>query len=96
MLLSGWTLQSAKGPLYIEGSGFKGEPVIDFVMGFNPEMPSPADYTVTVESESRLKLELVKGSMWSNIPSELLVKGINVGDGYVRQKARVLFLSILS
>lgn len=80
--------QSAKDPLYIAGSGFKGEPELDFYSAIS----SPENYTVTVESESWLKLELVKGSMWSKSPSEskrvseLVVKGINFGDGYVRRE----------
>lgn len=75
-------LQSAKDPLYIDGFGYKGEPVLNFY----PVISSPANYTITVESEFRLKLELVKGSMWSKSPSELVVKGIDVGDGYVRRE----------
>lgn len=83
-MLFRWNLQSAKEPLHINGAGFKGEPVLNF----SPAIWSPANYTITVVSESELKLELVEGSKWSKTAGPLLVKGINVGDGDVREQNR--------
>lgn len=76
--------QSSKEPLTITGSGFKGEPVLNF----EPAIWSEKNYTVTVVSETELKLELVEGSMWSKTAGALMVKGINVGDGDVRRENR--------
>ncbi len=73
--------QSAKEPVVIRGTGFKGEPVLNF----DPPIWSPANYTITVVSEEELKLELVEGSKWSKTAGALMVKGINVGDGDVRK-----------
>ena len=72
--------QSSKEPLTITGTGFKGEPVLNF----EPAIWADKNYTVTVVSEAELKLELVDGSMWSKYAGALMVKGINVGDGDVR------------
>ena len=63
----------------IYGAGFKGEPVLNF----EPPIWAPANYTLTVVSESELKLDLVDGSTWNKLPGALMVKGINVGDGDV-------------
>ncbi|CAM9570987.1 unnamed protein product, partial [Hapterophycus canaliculatus] len=71
--------QSSKTPLQIFGEGFKGEPVLNF----DPPIWSPSNYTVTVVSETELKLELTEGSKWSKYGGALVVKGINVGDGEV-------------
>lgn len=71
--------QSSKEPLTIYGAGFKGEPVLNF----EPPIWSPANYTLTVVSETELKLDLVAGSTWNKLPGPLMVKGINVGDGDV-------------
>lgn len=66
----------------INGAGFKGEPVLNF----SPALWSPANYTITVVSDSLLKLTLVEGSKWSSVRVALMLKGINVGDGDVRTK----------
>eukprot|EP00752_Nemacystus_decipiens_P008845 g7893.t1 len=71
--------QSAKEPLTITGTGFKGEPVLNF----EPAIWADKNYTVTVVSDTELKLDLVDGSMWSKYAGALMVKGINVGDGDV-------------
>ena len=72
--------QSSKEPLTITGTGFKGEPVLNF----EPAIWAGTNYTVTVVSETELKLDLVEGSMWSKTAGALIAKGINVGDGDVR------------
>lgn len=66
--------------MVIFGAGFKGEPVLNF----EPPIWSPANYTLTVVSETELRLDLVTASTWSKLPGALMVKGINVGDGDVR------------
>lgn len=71
--------QTSTESIVIQGTGFKGEPVINF----EPPLWSPANYTLTVVSETELKLDLVEGSMWRKKPGVLKVKGINVGDGDV-------------
>lgn len=71
--------QSSKEPLQILGAGFKGEPVLNF----DPPIWAPDNFTVTVVSETELKLELAAGSLWSKYGGALMVKGINVGDGEV-------------
>lgn len=76
-----FTLQSSKKSMQIMGTGFKGEPVLNF----DPPIWSPANYTVTVVSETELQLKLVDGLTWSKVPGPLIVKGINVGDGDVRR-----------
>ncbi|CAN0190438.1 unnamed protein product, partial [Ectocarpus fasciculatus] len=70
---------SAQAPLQILGAGFKGEPVLNF----DPPIWAPDNYTVTVVSETELKLELAAGSLWSKYGGTLMVKGINVGDGEI-------------
>lgn len=72
-------MQSSKKALHIIGTGFKGEPVLNF----DPPIWSPANYTISVLSETELELKLVDGSMWNKLPGALIVKGINVGDGDV-------------
>lgn len=72
--------QSSKEPLTITGTGFKGEPVLNF----EPAIWADKNYTVTVVSDTELKLTLVEGSVWSKFAGALMVKGINVGDGDVR------------
>ncbi|CBN78994.1 peptidase S1 and S6, chymotrypsin/Hap [Ectocarpus siliculosus] len=71
--------QSSKQPLQILGTGFKGEPVLNF----DPPIWAPDNYTVTVVSETELKLDLADGSLWSKYGGTLMVKGINVGDGEI-------------
>lgn len=61
------------------GTGFKGEPVLNF----DPPIWSPANYTLEVVSDSELRLKRVEGSMWNRFVGALVVKGINVGDGDV-------------
>lgn len=65
----------------MHGAGFKGEPVLNF----EPPIWSPANYTLTVVSETELKLDLVAGSTWNKLPGALMIKGINVGDGDVSE-----------
>lgn len=72
--------QSSKDePLVIYGTGFKGEPVLNF----DPPIWSPSNYTIKVMSEGQMELNLVEGSVWKKLPGALVLKGINVGDGDV-------------
>eukprot|EP00903_Cladosiphon_okamuranus_P014061 g13069.t1 len=73
------TIKSSKEPITISGTGFKGEPVLNF----EPAIWAGQNYTLTVVSEGELKLELMEGSKWSKYAGALILKGINVGDGDV-------------
>lgn len=75
--------QSSKESLTISGTGFKGEPVLNF----EPAIWAGQNYTLTVVSETELKLEVMEGSKWSKYAGALILKGINVGDGDVRRES---------
>eukprot|EP00752_Nemacystus_decipiens_P018630 g16704.t1 len=71
--------QSSTEPLTIEGDGFRGKPVLSFGAAIRVD----ENYTVTVVNERELKLHLVEGSKWGKNAGALVLKGIDVGYGYV-------------
>lgn len=58
------------------------------MLNLEPAIWAGTNYTVSVVSETELRLELVEGSKWSKSAGALMVKGINVGDGDVRREEK--------